>query len=594
MEAIFSRDKLFIAASGLLMLTLSSSAFEIFPSYAGQRRHRLTLHRKTVADDIQPTNSRALEENQLLPNDAEEQSTGIVSTSSTSPTMESSDIPTYDPTTPFTSFIPTHSPSTLSTSIKITSKNNPQSAPTKVTSLKSLPPATKKQTPPTKVTSANSTSTKSSKSTAKSSKSVSDETCPSGCSYVCEPVTLGKSSKSKSSKASSNDTALEFRTAYSSTYEEMSSNGGSCLCGYCMDCSSLPLFEQTYCNNSCMFVQGSPKPSVLFLKLNTMSLLIAGVSDSITVSFDAHKQGRAGCTAIASKNLTTGLYRVAKPIECQDETGVGVEISVDYTGDGLKDFVLDTSCSNEIYLGMEIENGPFILEGYCSDHDNYESGEGCTHIQPDMGVNTSGSVQKLTNTPNFQANLEVSRLQVNATNSKSSKAKSSKSSTTDCTYSSKSSTSKSKSMTINATNLTDSFTSKSSKSKSSKASESDCNCSCQCTTPPPIIATIAKPSLSPSTEVTSCTLCPNEVTFPSLVIHGSASYGHPKPIFFSLTCAQANAFAATQIKGDNDCATFRLTETVCCPPSSMPTQVRVCANTLLVNVEKSHIKVSFT
>ena len=446
MKAICSRNKLFIAASALLMLTLSSSAFEIIPGYAGQRRQRLTLHRKTIADGIRSTNSRALEENQLLPNDAEEQSTGIASTSSTSPTMESSDMltydpttsftsfiptyspPTYDPTTSFTSIIPTYSPSTSSTSIRITSKNISQSAPTKVTSLKAPPSATKQQIRPTNVTSANSTLTKSSKSTAKSSKSVSDETCPSGCSYVCEPVTLGKSSKSKSSKVSSNDTALDFRTAYSN--EEMS------------------------------FIEGS------------------------SLSF----------------------------------------------------------------------------------------------------------------------HLEDSRLQVNATNSKSSKAKSSKSSITNCTYSSKSSTSKSsKSMSINATNLTDSSTSKSSKSKSSKSSEADCNCSCQCIdddddddddpseTPSPTIGTIAKPSLSPSTKVTPCTICPNGVTFPNQIIHGSASDGHPFPTLFTLTCAQANAFAATQIKSDRDCATFKLAETACCPSTSMPTQVGVCANSLLVNVDTSLI-----
>jgi hypothetical protein len=324
MKAFFSGDKLFIAASVLLMLTLSSSAFEIFPGYAGQRRHRLTLHRKMIADGIQlSSNARALEVNQLLPNDAEEQSTGIASTSSTYPTIQSSDMPTYNPTTTsFISFIPTYSPSASSTSIEITTKNDYQSTPTEVTSLKAPPSAGKKPTPSTEVTSVetmiksnttklskymgNFTPTKSSKSTSKSSKSVSDETCPSGCNYVCEPVTLGKSSKAKSSKASSNDTALDFRTAFSSTYEEMSSIEGSCLCGYCMDCSALPLFEQTYCNDSCMLVQGSPKPSVLFLKLD----MSTGVNDNIMVSFEAQKEGQAGCTAVASKNLTTGLYRV--------------------------------------------------------------------------------------------------------------------------------------------------------------------------------------------------------------------------------------------------------------------------------------------
>ena len=147
--------KAFIAASVLLMLTLSSSAFEIFPGYAGQRRHRLTLHRKMIADGIQlSSNARALEVNQLLPNDAEEQSTGIASTSSTYPTIQSSDMPTYNPTTTsFISFIPTYSPSASSTSIEITTKNDYQSTPTEVTSLNAPPSAAKKPTPSTEVTS---------------------------------------------------------------------------------------------------------------------------------------------------------------------------------------------------------------------------------------------------------------------------------------------------------------------------------------------------------------------------------------------------------------------------------------------------------
>ena len=269
---------LLITVSALLTLIFSSSALEddVFTSVGQQRRRRLDVHRK-ITDDVQ------------LPSNAEGQTVEMVSISSTSSTMESSDMPTEYPTY-FPSYTPTYSSSTSSTSIEITPKTNPQPAPTKVTSLKSPPSAAKKTTPPTKVTRfdvtpstmtksskyINSTSaksskstSKSSKSTSKSSKSVSDETCPTGCSYVCEPVTSGKSSKSstvassKSSKASSNGTSLDFTTVYSSTYEEMSSIEGSCLCGYCMDCSSLPLFEQAYCNDSCMFVKGAPKPSVV-------------------------------------------------------------------------------------------------------------------------------------------------------------------------------------------------------------------------------------------------------------------------------------------------------------------------------------------
>ena len=139
-------------------------------------------------------------------------------------------------------------------------------------------------------------------------------------------------------------------------------DASECLCGCTKDSA---------CTNK------DNKPYSLFLKLQDDYTNIP----QITAYFKPKKH-QESCTATVYGD-TNGLYNIELPDDCTDDDGKGIgnEVAIDYKGDERVDVELHTSCSVPLYIGMPIEDSPFIIEGYCLNEDE----SSCIH-SGDQGI----------------------------------------------------------------------------------------------------------------------------------------------------------------------------------------------------------------
>lgn len=109
--------------------------------------------------------------------------------------------------------------------------------------------------------------------------------------------------------------------------------------------------------------------------------LLDGYIPQITAYFKPKKHQESCTTTVYAD--TNGLYHIELPDNCKDDDGkeIGNEVAIDYKGDERVDVELHTSCSVPLYIGMPIEDSPFIIEGYCLN----EEESSCIH-SGDQGI----------------------------------------------------------------------------------------------------------------------------------------------------------------------------------------------------------------